>query len=71
MSDPLHFKLKSGRVLLLKWPLTPEERAECESEEGMRLLEILADTIAARCTFSIQEDSPRGKAILKQHRIET
>jgi hypothetical protein len=69
MSNPLHFTLKSGRVLFLKKPLTAEELAECQTDAGMAILEMLADDIARRATTSISSDSPEGQAMLRKHNI--
>lgn len=50
---PLHFTLASGRVLLLKEALSPEELAAAQTPAGMALLESVADRIAARTTHSL------------------
>lgn len=69
MSDALTFTLKSGRVLFLKKPLTPDELAECQTDAGMAILEMLADDIERRATTSISTESPEGKAMLRKHNI--
>lgn len=70
MSKPLHFKLKSGRVLFLDTPLTADELSEANSDAGMAILEALADTIEERCKTSISQDSPEGQELLRQHGIQ-
>lgn len=49
------FKLRSGRVLLLKEPFTDEEIAEASTDEGMRIMEELADVIKANQALVLTE----------------
>lgn len=70
MSNPLHHKLKSGRVLFLKVPLTDDELAECQTDAGNAVLEQLADMLEKKCKTVISSESPEGIALLKQHDIE-
>lgn len=70
MSNPLHFKLASGRVIFLKEPLTADELEAFSTPEGMAHMEILADWIAKRCKGAISQDSPEGVALLEKHGIQ-
>ena len=70
MSEPLHFKLKSGRIFLLNVPFTPDELAEAQTDEGNAYLEQIADDIESRNPEGISSESEEGKAMLKQHGIQ-
>jgi hypothetical protein len=63
----LHFKLPSGRVLLLKEPLTDAEREECSTPEGLQFLESLADAIGDRCGSILTPEDPMYAKLLEQH----
>lgn len=65
MSKPLHFRLPSGRVLLLKVPLTDEE-LQCV-KENPEALEMIADEIERRTSRSISSDTPAGRRLRRRH----
>lgn len=68
MND-LTFTLASGRVILLKEPLTEEEKKVANTPEGMKIFELLADIIKERCKTEWKEGDPRYEAIKKNHEL--
>jgi len=61
---------RSGRVLLLTTPPTPEELAEINTPEGQEFLEAYADRMERRAARVLTDKDPEYHQILKQHKIE-
>lgn len=59
-----HFILKSGRMLLLSEPFTPEEMEELGTAEGNALMEVIADRIAHRSKRVLTEADAEYHEIL-------
>lgn len=66
-TNPLHYQLPSGRILLFTEPLTEAELEEFQQPESIAIFERIADRIVAgRESRAISMDSPEGQQLLKQ-----
>ncbi len=66
----LHLKLPSGRVIVLKEELTPDEEEATRDPANIPILEALADMIASRCKMHLDSDGEEGRELLRRHGIE-